>query len=720
MTIDEALRKYWGFDGLLPLQADVVETAIAGRDALVVMPTGGGKSLCFQLPPVVSGGLTLVVSPLISLMKDQVDGLQLIGYPAAALNSNVDPATVIEIEQGLKLGEIKLLYVSPERAMTREFTDMVSRADNGRGVARIAIDEAHCISQWGHDFRPEYRSLVRLREVFPEAPVTALTATATPRVREDIVSQLQLRDPEFFVGVFDRPNLTYKIVPKGDKVAQIEDAVRRHPNDAAIVYCISRKDTERVAEALTGLGLPASAYHAGLEPHVRREISEAFAQERVNVVVATVAFGMGIDRANVRCVIHESLPKSIEAYQQETGRAGRDGLPSECLMLYSSADAARWQRLLEGDGMSEQTKHQMALVNEVRKFAVGTECRHKFLSEYFGQSYSPPKEEGCGTCDICLDGWRTVKNSTRIAHQIIATVSDLTRLHSDFGFGVAHVAGVLCGSRTKAILNHGHDRLRGYGAMKESRKARVSGLVNQLIDNGLLGRTGSQFPQVRLIQEGIDVLRERRDVELREFEAPRASKLTSVAGLSDARQALFEALREKRREIASERSVPAYVIFLDATLIDIARRLPNSIEALMEISGVGEKRAGDVGPEFLPVVERHREMIHQEKPRGSSLTAARLRPFFEKGTEMKQIATAVDLAESTVSGYLAEWVLDTCPESIDHWVDTETAERIRAAIVQCGVGPLRPVYEALEEKVPYYQIRIVKGLAQPAAEPVAV
>ena len=720
MTIDEALRKYWGFDGLLPLQADVLEAAFAGKDALVVMPTGGGKSLCFQLPPIVSGGLTLVVSPLISLMKDQVDGLQLIGYPAAALNSNIDAASAREIGQGLKLGEIKLLYVSPERAVTPGFIDTVSRADNGKGVARIAIDEAHCISQWGHDFRQEYRQLLLLREAFPAAPFMALTATATPRVREDIVAQLQLRDPEVLVGVFDRPNLTYRIVPKGDKIAQIEDAVRRHPNDAAIVYCISRKDTERVAQALSGLGLAASAYHAGLEAHVRRKISEGFAQERVNIVVATVAFGMGIDRSNVRCVIHESMPKSIEAYQQETGRAGRDGLPSECLMLYSGADVARWQRLIELDGPSEHSTRQKALIDEVRKFAVGTECRHKFLSEYFGQTYVPPKEDGCGTCDICLDGWRTVKNSTRVAHQIIATVSDLAGRHGDFGFGAAHIAGILSGSRRDAILKFGHDGLRGYGAMRPARQARISGYINQLIDNGLLGRTGSQFPQVCLTQESVDVLAERREVTLREFEPPRTSKLASVAGLSDARQALFEAMREKRREIAVERGVPAYVIFLDATLIDIARRLPNSIEALQEIAGVGEKRAVDLGPEFLPLVERHREAIYQERPRGSSLTAARLRPFFEKGADMEQITKQVELAESTVSNYLADWIADTCPDSIDRWVDPRTADKIRSAIVQCGAGPLKPIYQALDEQVPYHQIRIVMGHARSPREPVAV
>src|SRR5262245_62125295 len=341
LTVLEVIRRYWGFSQLRPLQAEAIDAALASRDSLVVLPTGGGKSLCYQVPPAVSGGTDVVISPLISLMKDQVDGLRECGYPAAAIYSGIDGSQRREIEQDLTAGKYRLLFVAPERAVTGWFAEMARRLD----VRRFAIDEAHCISHWGHDFRPEYRQLAALREKFPRASLHAFTATATPRVRDDIARQLGLREPAVLVGSFDRPNLTYRVLPQVDVYAQAIEVIRRHPDEAVIVYCISRKDTENVAETLKANGVAAEAYHAGLDPQTRHRVQDAFSAEKLNVVAATVAFGMGIDRSNVRCVLHTGMPKSIEHYQQETGLAGRDGLPSECVLLYSYGDAMKWESL---------------------------------------------------------------------------------------------------------------------------------------------------------------------------------------------------------------------------------------------------------------------------------------------------------------------------------------------------------------------------------------
>lgn len=603
MDIDGALKQFWGYDGLRPLQREVIDASLVGKDAVVVMPTGGGKSLCFQIPPLVDGRLTVVISPLISLMKDQVDALRLIGYPAAALHSAVPEIEVGGIYRDLRIGSIKLLYVSPERMLTGAMIATLQNADNGRGVARFAIDEAHCISQWGHDFRPEYRRLVEVRQTFPGAAVHALTATATPRVQRDIGMQLGFRKAQLFVGGFDRPNLTYRIVPKNDPIRQIAEAVRQFEIDASIVYCISRKDTERIAGALASLGIKAEAYHAGLEAEHRKRISEEFAQERVQVVVATVAFGMGIDRSNVRCVIHESMPRSIEAYQQETGRAGRDGLPSECLMLYAPNDYVRWERLITDSSAPDQLPHQIAMIEEVRRFANDTKCRHAFLSEYFGQKYEAPNGENCDACDLCLEGWQVVPDSSKKAHQIIATVADLEQRHSDLGFGARHIAEVLAGSDTKGIRRFGHEGLRAYGKMKGFTVDKIATWVTQLVDLNLLERTAGRFPTLKTRAEGRETLENKGEVILRDVALPESKRKKQALGLPTSfDEALFGALRAWRRELAVERGVPAYVILHDSALMAIASVRPTKLEGLRKIPGIGDRRAKDFGPLLLEVV----------------------------------------------------------------------------------------------------------------------
>lgn len=699
MSVEATLKQVWGFDALRPLQREIIDCALTGQDALAVMPTGGGKSLCFQVPPLIDGGLTIVVSPLIALMKDQVDGLRLLGYQAEALNSSLSLAESEDIRMRLIDGQIKLLYISPEKLLTPDTLSLLKHANQGAGVRRVAIDEAHCISQWGHDFRPEYRQLSRLRQLFPSAPIHAFTATATPRVREDVLSQLGLKDTNVLIGNFDRENLTYRIIPKDDPVRQIQQAVERHPDDAAIVYCISRKDTERVAEHLAGAGLRAVAYHAGLDPASRRKISEQFAREQVNIVVATVAFGMGIHRANVRVVVHESMPKSIEAYQQETGRAGRDGLPSECLMLYSPKDYLRWVKVIQEGGDTQFTRHQIALIDEVRGFAVGTKCRHAFLSEYFGQTYG---KDDCEACDLCVDGWQAVPNSTKLAHQIIATVNMLTEKNPNLTFGGNHIAQILTGANTKQIRQFGHESLRAYGAMKPHPASTISTWVHQLVDLGMLDREGTQFPTVKVSSRGQAALRAKEEISLRDIPTPKSRK-EKASGVTGADATLYSTLKELRRQIAAEREVPAYVIFHDSVLMAMSSLRPDTKEALMTISGVGEKKAQEFGERFL-------EVVRQAAPRvvtGSSASLGQLRPFFESGKTVAEIAGEVGLAMSTIEGYLAGWVQEEPPASISPWVDDETYARICETCDKVEhEGRLRPIFEGLGSEVPYIQIRI--------------
>ncbi len=719
MLVSEALQKYWGFDALRGRQQEALDATISGCDSLVVMPTGGGKSLCYQLPPLMTGGFTLVVSPLIALMKDQVDALQLMGYPAAALHSNLSSAELEDIEEQVRRGAIRLLYTSPERVATERMMKLLQQADAGRGIKRIAIDEAHCISNWGHDFRPEYRQIAKLRKAFPEAIFQALTATATPLVRDDIVKQLELRDPEILVGTFDRPNLTYRIVQKVDPIKQIFEAVPQYPTEACIVYCVSRKDTERYAESLQKLKINAVAYHAGLDATRRSKISEDFAQERINVIVATVAFGMGIDRSDVRCVVHESIPKSIEAYQQETGRAGRDGLPSECLTLYSPGDAAKWRRFINDEIDPARVKFELGLLDEVRKFAAGTQCRHAFLSGYFGQDLEP-KPEGCGGCDLCLEGWNPVPNSTKKAHMILAMVNNLALKHGDFGFGATHIAHILTGANREEIRKHSHDQLRGYGALKEFGLNKISDWIGQLADQGFLSRD-SKYATIRIEEKGMDVLRNRSEVMMRDVEVAEKRQRGAKVAAFEYDEALFEKLRVWRKTQAEEQSVPAFVIFGDSVLMEIAARKPSSAASLLKVPGIGESKMQKFGTAVLAVISDHLrttggptdvdvikpDLVTPVRNSGKSTsTRLNLEPRFAKGQSIEAIQQETGLAASTISQYLSEYVRDHPNTDVTPWVSSGVIERVQSVINLSEDGRLKPIYEALNAEVPYDQIRL--------------
>ena len=609
-AVSDAIRSVWGFDTLRPLQAEAIDAALANRDALVVLPTGGGKSLCYQVPPLVADELTVVISPLISLMKDQVDGLVLNGYPAHALHSACTDAERDEATAAINAGEARLLFVSPERLLTTGFLDWLADLPqpSGRtGVRRFAIDEAHCISQWGHDFRPEYRQLATLRRRFPDACVHALTATATPRVREDIVRQLGLLDPAILVGTFDRPNLTYRVVPRVGRDAQILEVLKRHQGEATIIYCISRRETEAISGMLAARGIHARPYHAGLSPEERRRVQENFSREKLDVVAATVAFGMGIDRSNVRCVLHAAMPKSVEAYQQETGRAGRDGLDAECVLLYSGADAQKWASLMsrsaeESGATPESLEAQLQLLAEMQRYASGMRCRHKHLSEHFGQQYPFPN---CNACDVCLDEIDHADDATVIAQKIISCVARAYH-HSGLTFGAAHITDILRGSKSQKLLDRGHDQLSTYGLLADTPKPTITSYINQLLDQGLLQRADGEYPTLALAPDARAVLSGDREVKLLKPKEPakpeRQRRDRATRGdiqLAPEEQALFDSLRTLRKRRAEELAVPPYVVFSDATLRELAAYRPASPETMSRIKGVGAKKLATFGEEFL-------------------------------------------------------------------------------------------------------------------------
>ena len=597
----DVIRRYWGFETLRPLQSEAIAAGIAERDSLVVLPTGGGKSLCYQVPPMVCERTDVVVSPLISLMKDQVDGLSAAGYPAAALHSGLDLAVLRSTELGLSEGRYRLVFVAPERLLAPRFLAWVERA----GIRNFAVDEAHCISHWGHDFRPEYRQLAELKARFPEATLHAFTATATERVRDDIVAQLRLREPLRLVGDFDRPNLTYRVVPRVDTHTQVLDILQRHAGGAAIVYCLSRRETEELAGWLAARGLRAAHYHAGMESGARRRTQEDFTDERLDIVVATVAFGMGIDRSDVRCVIHAALPKSVEHYQQESGRAGRDGLEAGCALLYSPADFIRLESLIERSATEAEVADEVVvaakrLLGEVRRYATGLRCRHRALSEHFGQAYSASK---CGACDVCLDEMEGVENATVTAQKILSCVA-----RTGERFGATHIVDILVGADTERVRQWHHDRLSTYGLLRDTPRKSVTNMVHQLVDQDLLGRTPGDRPILHLTETSWAVMRGQRSVRLlRPASRAVAKGQFEEDAWREVDQGLFDDLRQLRRQLAYDRGVPPYLIFGDATLRELAQVRPSSVAAFAGIRGVGEQKLKDLGPGFLARIRSYCE-----------------------------------------------------------------------------------------------------------------
>ena len=599
--LQDTVSRYWGYSTLRPLQREAMDAVLAGRDSVVVLPTGGGKSLCFQAPAAARDGLAVVVSPLISLMKDQVDGLVANGVQAGLYNSALGVQDKARVIESLRHGRYRLLYVSPERLVGDGGDGFVSLLAECR-LHSIAVDEAHCISQWGHDFRPEYRQLRRLREWLPGISMHAYTATATAAVRRDIVEQLGLRNPIQLVGSFDRPNLVYRVLPRAGFKKQLLDVVARHRGDAGIVYCPSRREVDELAAWLSEHGTPALPYHAGLSDQDRSAHQDAFISERVQIVVATVAFGMGIDRSDVRFVVHAGAPRSLEHYQQEAGRAGRDGLEADCTLFYSTADFMRWKSMLESNGeLSEQTR---ALLWQMERYATATGCRHKHLSEYFGDRHGGGP---CGACDVCLGELEQAGDAVTIARQVLSCVARVSQR-----FGAAHVANVLRGHPSEQVLARRHEQLSTYGLLKGASAPEVRGYIEQLTGQGLLSATDDAYPVLRLTAAGVELLKDESKgagltlarPRLGAKQARRPAVSVAADAWRDVDRGLFERLRDVRLQVARARGVPPYVIFHDATLREMARLKPESTTDLLRVKGVGVRKAEDVGEVFLDAIRR--------------------------------------------------------------------------------------------------------------------
>ena len=584
------LHTTFGYPEFRPLQRDIIETSLAGRDVFALLPTGGGKSLCFQIPALHRPGLTIVVSPLIALMKDQVDQLQAAGVAATFLNSTLSSAEARSRLAGLHRNEWRLLYVAPERLMLDNWQENL-KAWN---VAAIAIDEAHCVSEWGHDFRPEYRQISKLRELLPDVPVMALTATATERVRIDIIKHLKLRNPATFVASFNRPNLTYKVTPKEKPTDQIIAWVKKREDESGIVYCASRAATERVAEALAGKGYSARAYHAGLDAAERARNQELFLRDEVRIMCATIAFGMGINKPNVRWVIHYDLPKNIEGYYQETGRAGRDGLPGDCLLLFSAGDAAKQTHFI--DEMTNEQEAQVARnqLRQIMRYAEGAGCRRGELLAYFGEQFPL---DNCGACDNCSEP-RDRYDGTIQAQKFLSCVYRINAA-SRFGVGINHVCEVLTGADTDKIRRWEHDRLSTYGIGKELQRPAWAGVGRELLRLGLLIQSEGEYPTLQLSAEGMAFLKEKRTLTLtKPIDTPKVRKVVRREGDIECDEILFNRLRELRKKLADERKVPAYVIFGDATLRQMAREYPQSDESMANIFGMGQKKRAEFSEIF--------------------------------------------------------------------------------------------------------------------------
>jgi ATP-dependent DNA helicase RecQ len=713
------LRKYWGYDEFRPLQAEAMRAVVAGRDSVVVLPTGGGKSLCFQAPALHLPGLAVVVSPLISLMKDQVDALADCGVPATCVNSTVSADEQRRAAQEIRNGVIKLLYLSPERLMTDRMLEFLRQAR----VAFFAIDEAHCISDWGHDFRPEYRALRVLKDRFPGIPIHAYTATATDRVRNDIARELRLDNPEMLVGSFDRPNLVYRVQRRSDLVRQVRTVIEAHRGDSGIIYCIRRADVDSLCADLNAAGFRARPYHAGMDDQSRRDNQEAFIKDRAEIIVATVAFGMGIDKSDVRYVIHAAAPKSLESYQQESGRAGRDGLEAECWLFHSGGDFRTW-RTLQSDLPAQAHEIAMTVLAGIESFCTSVVCRHRAILQYFGQDLAG---ENCGACDVCLAELDLVDDAVVLGQKILSCVVRLKE-----NYGGEYTALVLAGSREQRILDNGHDHLSTWGLLADENKRDVRNWIEQLVGQGYLQKTG-EYNVLHVTPAGWRVLRGEETPRLLKAaqRKQRESKREQVSWEGVDRE-LFEALRQFRRKKADERGHPPFVIFGDATLRELARNRPTTPQKLLTINGIGEKKCADFGPELLDEIAAYcrahdLEMDVQaaiprtspaERPpaenRPASASRRRAGELFSQGKSIAEVAEILGRAHSTTRQYLLAHIHSNRISDPGEWIEAAVFEQVRRAVEDVGTERLKPIFEALNGAVEYDQIHIAVACLQNA------
>lgn len=711
------LTSTFGFPSFRPLQEDIVEAILQGRDVFALMPTGGGKSLCYQLPALLLDGTTVVISPLIALMKDQVDALQALGIPATYVNSSLDASEIGRRQSMVARGEVKLLYVAPERLATPGFLQLLRHAR----IALFAVDEAHCISEWGHDFRPEYRELRRLRQLFPDVPIAAFTATATARVQNDIAGQLDLRDAARFHGRFNRSNLFYEVRPKKGAYAQILGYLRARGTMSGIIYCGSRSGTEDLAARLRGDGISAVAYHAGLESEERRRSQEAFIKDDVRVIVATIAFGMGIDKPDVRFVMHVDLPKTLENYYQESGRAGRDGEPSDCILFYSAGDVMKLRHFAQEKASDAERRVALRQLQQVADWAETSSCRRRALLAYFDERLDG---QPAPCCDVCSSPFES--EDMTVPAQMFLSCVKRTRER----FGVAHIVNILRGSRNDRILQLGHDKLSTYGIGRHLSGAEWRHLAGELIRGNYLHQDSDRFNALSVTPEGHTVLFDGETVTVRRpprtsVQAPASRDALDV----QPHPALFERLRELRKRLADEAGIPPYVIFHDRTLRQMAAELPATEGELLRIPGIGQRKILDFGEIFLGTIAdfvRETGAIPaslpssmpgpRPTPGGLSDTVRETLRLFRQGLDQTAIAATRNLSPTTVEGHLVD-AMDAGEEvEIDRLVSPERRQAIESALHTVGADRLKPVMEYLGDGYTYGELRLVRSALYPPAD----
>ena len=687
----EPLKQYFGYDGFRPLQEEIIRNVIGGEDTLVIMPTGGGKSICFQIPALLFSGTTLVISPLIALMKDQVDGLQANGIAAAYYNSSQQLEEQQDILDQVRSGGLRLLYVAPESL------SFLSEVLDEKYISCIAVDEAHCISSWGHDFRPSYQRLGFLKSQLPRTPIIALTATADKATRQDILDQLSIPHAQRFVSSFDRPNIDLDVRPGLERMKQITQFLTQNSEESGIIYCLSRKATEEVSGKLSAQGFDCAAYHAGLSFEDRSRVQEDFVNDRIKIVCATVAFGMGIDKSNVRFVIHYNMPKNIEGYYQEIGRGGRDGLEAQAILFHSFADVIQLRKFTEGATNEEV---QLAKLDRMQQFAEATSCRRKILLSYFGEELA----KDCGHCDVCRNPPEFI-DGTVLAQKALSTVYRVQEQEA-----VGAVVDVLRGARNAHVLSRGLHLLKTYGIGAQTSWFDWQQYIVQMVNQGLLeiafhkNNALELTPLARqVLFQGMRVkltVPQRREVGKKATPAKKASTAKGKAGL-------FEHLRKFRATLAKERSLPPYLIFNDASLKEMEKYAPRTEAAMLEISGVGARKMEVYGELFLTEINAYLN----QKTGSTSNTALKSYELFAQGISVEEIAEQRSLKPVTIISHLCKCYLEGKPVSLDQFISADELAQVKAQKTLLGdPQELKPYFEALNEQIPYERIRIALTL----------
>ncbi len=693
-TAKKALKKYFGYDSFRPMQQEIIEAIYDNKDSLVLMPTGGGKSICYQIPAITMPGTCVVVSPLISLMKDQVEGLKSNGVAAEFLNSSLSMADQRVVEEQLFRGELQMLYVSPEKLVSQGFLPFLKK----RKINLFAIDEAHCISAWGHDFRPEYTKLKFLKKEFPDVPIVALTATADKTTRQDIQAQLGLDEPGLFIASFDRPNLSLEVRPGRQRIEQIIDFIYSHQDQPGIIYCLSRKSTEKIAEKLQQKGINAIPYHAGLGDEPRARAQEDFINDKVQIIVATIAFGMGIDKSNVRWIIHYNLPKNLENYYQEIGRAGRDGVASETLLFYSYSDVSIYKDILAQNASNPQhLELQMLKLDRMLQFAEASFCRRQILLTYFGENF----QENCGNCDVCKNPPKYF-DGTVIAQKALSAVY---RLKGQVGMNV--LIDVLRGSQKKSIYEKGYQNIKTFGAGRDMSNFEWQFFITQLINTGYLEVDYVDRMNLKLTEASMPVLFQNQEVPLVKFvpkkKKEKAPKYQPVERSPE--EELFEVLRQLRRSIAQERGIPPYLIFSDATLHEMVRMQPMTDDHMLQVSGVSQRKLHLFGNQFKEAILEFKNR-HFRKMGGTSYGISL--ELLNQGLNLKQIAETRSLALGTVYSHMASLYEEGEDVPILRFINEQEIKAVSKVVDKMEeVDKLKPIYEALNGEMEYNKIRLV-------------